>query len=382
MDKQRQIQQAYQTKTIINCIMRQNQTIYTGLVLAFDQHWVLLHTYNAYGLLDGYVLIRISNIAILTDQGADLERLKMRMQLMTQTPILWSEDLVLPPFQQEDLLRQVLVFLQQSKQTLLLQQLHVDGYFQAQLLAQTSDQITIQALDSFNFSVTGAQTTVELRQIVVLEFAGAQLQLATEFFQTQSPEHVASVMVKTNEQFPRLLARVQEQQTLVIIYCENVQNNFFVGTICQYNQEFAVLKLVDDLGRFGGYVLIKLARIVYISAQNDYLRQVAYYCRYQKARMSFVQPILNDQWRFGTDFVPETFQQLADRKEVINCHREQKAESQLAYCQAADRQQCQLAIFYDLPERKTAQKSFKYTQIAVVTWGYLNTFFTKHELIG
>lgn len=381
MSKVQQLQQAQQNQQIVDLFIRQTGDIYTGFVTALDHKWVIVHTYNDYGLLDGYVLLKISGIASVTTEGLDLKRLQRRIALTATNKIHWAQELAVPQFAANDLIQQLLDFLQRQQQAILVILTGSNRYLQVKLQDFRQEQLHLQLLDSFNFAKIGQNLTVDLERVVALEFVGAQLQLASTMFQTQHLQHTPSVLVKNNPELRPILQRYQQQQQLILLYCSKSADVFFAGQIMQLDQQFLVMKLLDHLGCFGGYALINLQDIDFVSPNCDYLQMLILYFNYQRQHKTLVQPVLDDQWQFGADFVNTALQRLVQQQNMVRFRQRDQMLDQLAYCQALEKQTLTLAVFEDLPDTKTSSQSLPYQQLAVLTWEYLNTFFTKDELI-
>ncbi|WP_235806519.1 hypothetical protein [Fructilactobacillus fructivorans] len=73
---------------------------------------------------------------------------------------------------------------------------------------------------------------------------------------------------------------------------------FFIGQIRAVNSDSVIFSLVDMMGRFGGYELIKIDEIDKLVIKSDYLRLINHFVSINSANGVFVQPVLNNDRSF------------------------------------------------------------------------------------
>lgn len=381
MSKYRQLQQAYQHKQLIDVIMRSTNDIYTGKVCQLNKHHVLMKVYNDYGLLNGYVIVTIRSVALVNDSNVDLKRIKQRIFLAKEQKLIGAPPLMLPHFSDKNLLTSVLEYLCKQRQVALLVGITQYHYQQAQIISLKRQQLQISLLDFFDFSYNEISRTFLQSQLEAVEFGGQELEQASIFFATQ-PQHNLPVIVKANKQLGTLLKPLIGTTTLLMVYVNISHNNFYVGRVINVTNDAVILSLVDQDGRFGGYALIRLNSIKFVSAQTDYLKMISAYRTWHQKSQTFVQPVLNDQMNFSVnDLWQNTFEQLTQLKLILRIQLRQLDTDFLAYSVAAKSASVQLAVFDDLQAGTTQIHEFKYQDLERVAFGYLNSYFTKTELI-
>lgn len=381
MSKYRQLQQAYQQQQLIDVIMRATNDIYTGKVCQLDPHHVLMQVYNDYGLLNGYVIVTIRAIALVNTSSGDLQRIKQRIFLAQEQKLLGAPPLILPHFSDQNLLTAVLQYLCKQRQVALFVGITQYHYQQAQIINVKAKQLQLSLMDFFDFSDKEVVRTFLQSQLEAVEFGGQELEQATSFFALQ-PQHTLPVIVKANQYLETLLKPLLGSSTLLMVYVNISHNNFYVGQVINVTADTVVLSLVDQDGRFGGYALIRLDAIKFVSAQTDYLKMINVYRTWHQKAHTFVQPVLNDQMKFSVmDFWQNTFEQLTQLQLIIRIQLRQLDTDFLAYSVAAKATSVQLAIFDDLQAGTTQIHEFKYQDLERVAFGYLNSYFTKTELI-
>ncbi|UQS84317.1 hypothetical protein [Bombilactobacillus thymidiniphilus] len=380
MTKYEQLQAAKRNNQLIDLVLRRTQDLYTGEVCFVADRWVLLRTYNDYGMLDGYVLVKNSGIAYLSATSVDVKRLHGRIALAKRLQLLKGQLYPLPNLNEASLLDQIVQDCIQKQSAVLLVANTGDIFQQAYLQKLTADRLQFAVIDPFNFARVGQLQTINLSKVVALEFGGRQLMQATAFFKNL-PEHKAPVLLKKNKFLPKMLEQAKSQ--LLIIYCGENSNNFFVGQVKNVTATEVLVSLVDSVGCFGGYVLLKIKAIAYVGAIADYLQMMQIYEDEHKQNGDFVQPVLNNHFIADPkNMWASVFAQLAQTKATFRLQIKGQMQTQLAYCLNLTATKVKLAVFTDLPANITQEIVCDFAEIDLVTWGYLNTYFTKCELIG
>ncbi|MBA1433748.1 hypothetical protein [Bombilactobacillus bombi] len=380
MSKYTQLQQAYYQHQLIDVVMRSTKDIYTGKIWQLDQKHIILKVYSDYGLPNGYVLVTIRAIAVISSQGADLQRIQKRIQIAQQQH-LWAP--VDEPLAQltSPLLPALLQHLAQQQSLVLTIGVSAYQYQQAKIKQVAGRQVNIEVYDFFDFSYNHLSETFFQDQLEALEFGGQELNQATKYF-LQPHVHCLPLIIKANSYLLPSLQKLVGSQTLIMIYLNTSNSNFYVGKVTNVTPQEIALSLVDQNGYFGGYAVIRLSEVSFVSAQTDYLRLIATYRRWQQQQNTFVQPVLDAKMQFASDNLWQSaFTQLTQTKAMLRIQLRNLSTDILAYSLGASAKSVKLAIFDNFQTRSTQVKEVQYTDIARITFGYLNSYFTKAELI-
>ncbi|AXX65313.1 hypothetical protein DS830_07390 [Bombilactobacillus bombi] len=382
MSKYKQLQHSYQQQQLIDVVMRPTKDIYTGTICQLNSRYLLMRVYNDYGLLNGYVLIAIRAIAFVSDHGADLERIKQRIKIAQSKELFASQKLTVPPFSADHLLTTVLKYLIDQQLIVLIIGATNYQYQQAKIQALNKQQVKIATVDFFDFAYNNQPIAFMKNQFDAIEFGGQELNQATKFF-LQPHKHQLPIMVKANLHLIPLLKSLKDTETLIMVYINTSNNNFYVGKIINITNQEMVLSLVDQDGYFGGYALIRLSEVSFVSTQTDYLRIIATYRTWHQQDQTFVQPVLDDKMQFDNQNLWQSvFQQATLQKLMLRVQFRQLNTDFLAYGLQAKEKSVKLAVFDDLQRQTTQIQEFKYDDFARITFGYLNSYFTKAELIN
>lgn len=276
---------------------QQNTTVfYTGVVVALDAAGAILITYDDYGLANGLVYVVYGDIDDIDFQSEDLTKMEGRIRMSRQLKLNGTKQEVMKLNSKNDLLTQILgnSFVDQQAIMVVTQ----DGNSVEGFINSLSDfEFSLSVIDKFdNENVT--HKTIIKPLVRSVEFLGTELKLLTDSKSVLFAKHIDPQVVDGQLAIEANLYSAMETGRRIVMIPKIHSDLFFIGQIRAVNSDSVIFSLVDMMGRFGGYELIKIDEIDKLVIKSDYLRLINHFVSINSANGVFVQPVLNNDRSF------------------------------------------------------------------------------------
>ncbi|WP_127849888.1 hypothetical protein [Lacticaseibacillus hulanensis] len=288
---------------LINVYQHDVDDFYTGYVQSVAEDGVVLRTYSDAGLADGNAFVALHAIASIEVAGADLDNMAYRIATADElrfraTP---HPPLAMPLRDESPLLYQVAENLRRTGQAVLCVTMDAENYLEGQIVAVHERALELSVFNKFNYT-DRRRIQVDYSSLQVLEYEGYDLTLETALLtQKGMLTHTPTQRYMNNDNAGKILqAAIDSEQPIAVLTRQNYEN-FYVGRVLTVNKQWAVLKLLDMAGQFGGYTLLRLSAVHSVIIASDYLATVDFYERWGQAH-SFIQvPALNQEREFDAN---------------------------------------------------------------------------------
>ncbi|KRN42778.1 hypothetical protein [Fructilactobacillus fructivorans] len=281
---------------LVNLTQQNTTVFYTGVVVALDAAGAILITYDDYGLANGLVYVVYGDIDDIDFQSEDLTKMEGRIRMSRQLKLNGTKQEVMKLNSKNDLLTQILgnSFVDQQAIMVVTQ----DGNSVEGFINSLSDfEFSLSVIDKFdNENVT--HKTIIKPLVRSIEFLGTELKLLTDSKSVLFAKHIDPQVVDGQLAIEANLYSAMETGRRIVMIPKIHSDLFFIGQIRAVNSDSVIFSLVDMMGRFGGYELIKIDEIDKLVIKSDYLRLINHFVSINSANGVFVQPVLNNDRSF------------------------------------------------------------------------------------
>ncbi|KID41990.1 hypothetical protein [Fructilactobacillus fructivorans] len=281
---------------LVNLTQQNTTVFYTGVVVALDAAGAILITYDDYGLANGLVYVVYGDIDDIDFQSEDLTKMEGRIRMSRQLKLNGTKQEVMKLNSKNDLLTQILgnSFVDQQAIMVVTQ----DGNSVEGFINSLSDfEFSLSVIDKFdNENVT--HKTIIKPLVRSVEFLGTELKLLTDSKSVLFAKHIDPQVVDGQLAIEANLYSAMETGRRIVMIPNIHSDLFFIGQIRAVNSDSVIFSLVDMMGRFGGYELIKIDEIDKLVIKSDYLRLINHFVSINSANGVFVQPVLNNDRSF------------------------------------------------------------------------------------
>ncbi|KRN12097.1 hypothetical protein IV37_GL001322 [Fructilactobacillus fructivorans] len=281
---------------LVNLTQQNTTVFYTGVVVALDAAGAILITYDDYGLANGLVYVVYGDIDDIDFQSEDLTKMEGRIRMSRQLKLNGTKQEVMKLNSKNDLLTQILgnSFVDQQAIMVVTQ----DGNSVEGFINSLSDfEFSFSVIDKFdNENVT--HKTIIKPLVRSVEFLGTELKLLTDSKSVLFAKHIDPQVVDGQLAIEANLYSAMETGRRIVMIPKIHSDLFFIGQIRAVNSDSVIFSLVDMMGRFGGYELIKIDEIDKLVIKSDYLRLINHFVSINSANGVFVQPVLNNDRSF------------------------------------------------------------------------------------
>lgn len=285
---------------LINVYQHDVDDFYTGYVQAVADDGVVLRTFSDAGLADGFAFVALRAIDSIEVAGADLDNMAYRIATADElrfraTPAV---PLAMPLHDDNPLLYQVAENMRRTGQAVLCVTIDAENYLEGQIVAVHEDNLELSVFNKFNYT-DRRRIQVDYSSLQVLEYEGYDLMLETALLaQRATLTHTPTHRYPNNNNADKILQAAQQTNQLVAVLARQNFENFYVGRVITVNQQWAVIRLIDMAGQFGGYTLLRVSAVHSVIIASDYLTTMDFYERWGQAH-SFIQvPVLNQEREF------------------------------------------------------------------------------------
>lgn len=376
-----QLVSAQANEKLVDVFLRKTQDIYTGYVEFMATDGFVLNTVNDSGVFDGYVWIKMVAVQDVSVTSPDISTMKKRMEIAENKHLFKGQTANLQAVIPEYSTAKLMDYLIQIHAVTMIVIDDKDRYHEGIITAADDAHLAYQKISSFDFSECYTPERILRNKVEAIEFLGTELHMLTTFFR-KKVSHQDPVFINNSPILPDLLKELGKKQQPVLISVSQHVSNFYVGEIKSVSKDSVVMSLYDQVGRFGGYAMIKQGEIASISTNADYVQLVSYFVQQQHEHETYLQPVMDNKMQFDNqNLFADTFDQLIQAKAMVRIRCAGKLSSQLGYILRATNSAVRVCMFDKLPRTKTHEKVITYDKIAEVTWGYLNSYFTRKELL-
>ena len=284
---------AKRRKALINVYQKHSEVFYTGLVNHLSTDGVVIRTFNEYGMADGMVFVKQSEIRRLEFMSQDLKNMRIRIQIAHLNGLLeYTTEKPMKLVGDHEIVKQILGRSYVEKQVVMLELVSEVHYLEGLVTKVGQQGFVFDVIDKFNFS-NHQQMEIPYSNVRVIEFQGKELSLLS---QTQSILHGPSINPLIQSlplAIKKGLFQAKQSHRMVEVEAIQDQNYFYVGWVVAINGRNVIFKVIDMAGQFGGYVLMRLNSIRYLTEHSDYLKLIQRCVQINRREKNLVQPVLN-----------------------------------------------------------------------------------------
>ena len=289
---------AQRSQSLVNVYQYNSEVFYTGYVYRLSDDGVVIRTFNSYGMSDGMVFIRLSNVYNVEFYSRDLFNIGSRIRLAKLNGLLeYTQQTPMKLMDDQDLVKQILGRSYVERQMVMLKVAGRNHYVEGGVDQLGERDFKFTAVNKFNFR-RRQELEMPYHDVQIIEFQGKELTLLSQsaallFGQSTAPwVQLVPAIIKQG------LKQAAHDQRLVEIEAYQDQDYFYIGWVKAVNQKDVILEVVDMSGQFGGYVLTRLDSIQKLTIISDYLSLVSHCVKLNLQQKNFIQPVLNDDRAF------------------------------------------------------------------------------------
>ncbi|WP_211089720.1 hypothetical protein [Levilactobacillus tujiorum] len=366
--------------TLVNIYQTNQEVVYTGYVTTVSNTGIILATFDDFGLPDGAVFLAVAVIDEVEFASDDLDNMAFRIQTAEEEQFIQAGGLTMRFDEQRDLRRQVLSHAWVDHLVVMLVIKDDDHFYEGMVTSVTTDQVTIQLLNKFDYT---DQPTFTLNpdELEVIEFQGKELTLqgiAAPHLRKLS--HIATKEMTDAKLIPDTLRQLADHDSLVGLVPSHDKDLFFVGQINVVTENAVVMNLIDMTGQFGGYTVMRLTELHAVVLESDYLQTMRLFSLLNRARQQQIQPVLNDERLFDptVDQFSARLTQAAAFRTILRL-KLHDSTTLLGYPSQVGGARF---IFHEVEDNQLDQvgKVYRISDIDEIAFGYLDAYLVERQL--
>ncbi|PWG00082.1 hypothetical protein [Levilactobacillus bambusae] len=370
---------AYNDQLLIDVFPKNQSIVYTGRVLALDYTGVVLRTYDDYGLTDGAVYLSLDVIDWIDFDSDDLDRMNFRIRV-AKSDLVEPVQIEIPFDSMSGLMTQITSWSMANQQVIMLMQNDDPAYYEGIVTDVMLDEAILQTVNKFDF-LNQPSLVIPFDSISVIEFSGKELTMESTANDTiAKKDHVDKLVFESRSGIADSLADHVDSEQLLMITPQQHTDMSYVGTVAALNQEAVLLKLVDMVGQFGGYVLIARRNIASVTTASDYLTSMQVYVMINEVLGTASQPVLNDERLFDStdDLFLELISQAVHFNRLVRI-RMHDGQNELIYPLSLQNDQLDYAVVDGSEILSMRNKPVSIREIDELAFDYLDVYLVTKE---
>ncbi|WP_105956451.1 hypothetical protein [Apilactobacillus quenuiae] len=292
-----EIKKAYLNHLLVNIYLVSGDIFYTGYIDRYNDHEVLIKTYESTAMADGFVAIKLFSIESIEHKSEDLDRIEEKMVVVENDNLLQFSPKSINFASKVNLFQQILIQSYLDKQMILIQENDSAKFYTGIIKKVNNDGIELLVINKFKLS-ENYLTSFAFGNIRLIEFQGRELETMSKVIDKVQPSNLIAHTAKSINHIVEMLTHSFDQQSFVEVNARYNHNYFYVGKVIMINEDSIVLKVVDMAGQFGGYVLMRMLAIDSVTVDTDYLNIMQLMVQNNIQQSTEEQPVLNADRQF------------------------------------------------------------------------------------
>ncbi|TPR25062.1 hypothetical protein DY102_01145 [Apilactobacillus timberlakei] len=292
-----EIRKAYLNHLLVNIYLVSGDIFYTGYIDRYNEHEVLVKTYESTAMADGFVAIKLFSIESIEHKSEDLDRIEEKMVVVENDNLLQFSPKPVNFASKINLFQQILIQSYLDKQMMLIQENDSEKFYTGIIKKVNNDSIEFLVINKFKLSENYLKNFA-FSNIRLIEFQGRELETMSKVIDKVSPSDSIAHTVKSINHIIEMLTHSFDQQSFIEVNARYNHNYFYVGKVIMINEDSIILKVVDMAGQFGGYVLMRMLAIDSVTINTDYLKIMQLMVQNNIKQKIERQPVLNADRQF------------------------------------------------------------------------------------
>ncbi|TPR18774.1 hypothetical protein DY138_03935 [Apilactobacillus timberlakei] len=292
-----EIRKAYLNHLLVNIYLVSGDIFYTGYIDRYNEHEVLVKTYESTAMADGFVAIKLFSIESIEHKSEDLDRIEEKMVVVENDNLLQFSPKPVNFASKINLFQQILIQSYLDKQMMLIQENDSEKFYTGIIKKINNDSIEFLVINKFKLSENYLKNFA-FSNIRLIEFQGRELETMSKVIDKVSPSDSIAHTVKSINHIIEMLTHSFDQQSFIEVNARYNHNYFYVGKVIMINEDSIILKVVDMAGQFGGYVLMRMLAIDSVTINTDYLKIMQLMVQNNIKQKIERQPVLNADRQF------------------------------------------------------------------------------------
>lgn len=292
-----EIRKAYLNHLLVNIYLVSGDIFYTGYIDRYNEHEVLVKTYESTAMADGFVAIKLFSIESIEHKSEDLDRIEEKMAVVENDNLLQFSPKPIHFASKINLFQQILIQSYLDKQMMLIQENDSEKFYTGLIKKVNNDGIELLVINKFKLSENYSKNFA-FSNIRLIEFQGRELETMSKVIDKVSPNDSIAHTAKSINHIIEMLTHSFDQQNFIEVNARYNHNYFYVGKVIMINEDSIILKVVDMAGQFGGYVLMRMLAIDSVTINTDYLKIMQLMVQNNIQRKIERQPVLNADRQF------------------------------------------------------------------------------------
>ncbi|TPR15672.1 hypothetical protein [Apilactobacillus timberlakei] len=292
-----EIRKAYLNHLLVNIYLVSGDIFYTGYIDRYNEHEVLVKTYESTAMADGFVAIKLFSIESIERKSEDLDRIEEKMVVVENDNLLQFSPKPVNFASKINLFQQILIQSYLDKQMMLIQENDSEKFYTGIIKKVNNDSIEFLVINKFKLSENYLKNFA-FSNIRLIEFQGRELETMSKVIDKVSPSDSIAHTAKSINHIIEMLTHSFDQQSFIEVNARYNHNYFYVGKVIMINEDSIILKVVDMAGQFGGYVLMRMLAIDSVTINTDYLKIMQLMVQNNIKQKIERQPVLNADRQF------------------------------------------------------------------------------------
>ncbi|TPR14705.1 hypothetical protein [Apilactobacillus timberlakei] len=292
-----EIRKAYLNHLLVNIYLVSGDIFYTGYIDRYNEHEVLVKTYESTAMADGFVAIKLFSIESIEHKSEDLDRIEEKMVVVENDNLLQFSPKPVNFASKINLFQQILIQSYLDKQMMLIQENDSEKFYTGIIKKVNNDSIEFLVINKFKLSENYLKNFA-FSNIRLIEFQGRELETMSKVIDKVSPSDSIAHTAKSINHIIEMLTHSFDQQSFIEVNARYNHNYFYVGKVIMINEDSIILKVVDMAGQFGGYVLMRMLAIDSVTINTDYLKIMQLMVQNNIKQKIERQPVLNADRQF------------------------------------------------------------------------------------